>query len=371
MIRIVILALMASLAAAAEPPARKLAPAPIKIAAPIAHITAVYELASGKLLVSDVKTPRLSLIDPVTGTVSPVGLPGAAADQYTEPGGFYPGSNGTVLLADHSGPRALIISPAGQITGGYPTAQKGVRSSSDSDTDITRLDGRGFAYIMDRGNSMRLLEAGEPAGTADLVRLDPAKQTVETVAKLMIPKAKRISSENGLTLTRSTVGDPADGWAVLRDGRVAIVRAAPYRVEWIGVDGRSTQGPQISFDPIPYTQQDRDAYLQSLGAGASVGASVAGGGKASTADLDRKFAAVKPPFSPDDVIASPAGRIWVKRSAPFGAATVTYDVFDGTGARVDRVEFPKDSRVVGFGPASVYVREGSGKDTQLRKYKLS
>ena len=367
MARLTLFVLSAVLVAAAEPAPRRLTAVPIKVAAPFPHITAVHELASGKLLVSDVRTPALVLLDSASGITVPVGSPGASAGQYTQPGGFYAGKAGSILLADHSGPRALTISAAGQITGGYSTARKGVRSSSDSDSDETRLDSRGYAYFLER--NMRIVNGNETSGVAELIRLDPAKQTEEVVAKLMIPKTRRISSEGGLEITRGTVGDPGDGWAVLPDGRIAIVHGAPYRVEWVTADGRSTSGPVIAHEPVPFTKEDRDLFNQSA---PSAGVGAAGSGsRANTADMDRKFAEFKPPFSPQDVTASPSGRIWVKRSRPFGAATVIYDVFDGAGNRVDRVDFPKDSRVVGFGAGSVYVREGSDKNVQLRKYKVS
>jgi hypothetical protein len=369
MTRLAILAIAGVFAAAAEPAPRTLPVLPLKIAAPFAHVTGVFELASGKLLISDVKTPGLWLLDPASGTATPVGAPGADPTQYTEPGGFYAGKAGTILLADHSGPRAITFSAAGQITGGYGTARRGVRSSSDSDSDATRLDSRGFAYFADYSAAARIVSGNETAGIADVIRLDPEKQIEAVVAKLTIGKARQISNEGGWVITRGTVGDPADGWAVLPDGRLAIVRAKPYRIEWIGVDGKSTLGPEIPIDAIPFTQQDRDAFSQSA---PSAGVGAAGSNsRANQAGGDRKFADVKPPFSPEDITASPDGRVWVKRSAPFGATAVIYDVFDGAGRRADRIELPAGSRVVGFGPSAVYVRQVAGKAVQIRKYKLS
>jgi hypothetical protein len=108
---------------------------------------------------------------------------------------------------------------------------------------------------------------------------------------------------------------------------------------------------------------------KSMGPGASVGASM-GGGAASTADLGRKYAAVKPPFFPDDVIVSPSGRVWVMRTQRFGAGTVIYDVFDTSGKRIDRVSLPVESRVIGFGPSSVFVRQGVAGAEQLKKYRI-
>jgi hypothetical protein len=247
---------------------------------------------------------------------------------------------------------------------------QGIRSSSDSDIDETKLDGRGFAYFADRGGSFRDMTGGKSSSTNELVRLDPVKQTRLVITKLLVPVQHQTGGGNGMIYTRATIGDPADGWGVMSDGRVAIVRAAPYRVEWISPQGASMLGPVMAYDPIPYTAEDRAAFEKTAGrGGASVG--VAGGSGSGNTTPEREYAKAKPAFLPGDVIVSPSGRIWVMRSQAFGATTTLYDVFDGTGARVDRVTMPADSRVIGFGPGSVFVREGSAKSASLKKYKAS
>jgi len=68
---------------------------------------------------------------------------------------------------------------------------------------------------------------------------------------------------------------------------------------------------------------------------------------------------------------SPEGRVWVSRNLPAGVAKTVYDVFNGAGERVDRVELPARNRVIGFGPASIYAVERDEKGSvSLRKYKL-
>ena len=375
MSRLSVLAILAagaavSLGAAAEPAPHALAAIPIKVAKPFTHISAARELTNGKILVSDAVSPGLWLLDPVSGAAAPIGQPGANADQYTQPAGFYSGAGGTILLADHSGPRAITLSADGKIMGGYSTARKGTRSSSDSDTDSTKVDARGLAYFMDNGADFRHMVDGKTSGATDLARLDPVKQTIDVVARLMVPVQHQTGAGNGMVYTSSTIGDPADGWDVMADGRVAIVHASPYRVEWVSPAGKSTLGPVIAYDPIAFTAQDRDLWEKTTGrGGASVG--VVGGSSSSSAPPEREFAKQKPAFEPNDVLVSPSGRVWVRRTQPFGATTTTYDVFDGTGARVDRVTMPADSRVIGFGPGSVLVREGPSKTASLRKYKIS
>jgi hypothetical protein len=369
-VAVVAAALCVSLSAFTEPAPRQLTAVPIKVARPFSHISAARELTNGKILVSDASTPGLWLLDPVSGDATPIGQPGANPDQYTQPAGFYSGAGNTILLNDHSGPRAITLSADGRITGGYSTGRKGTRSSSDSDTDSTKIDARGFAYFMDSGADFRRMTDGKTSGASDLVRLDPVKQTIDVVAHLMVPVQHQVGAGNGMTYTSSTIGDPTDGWDVMPDGRIAIVRASPYRLEWLSPAGKSTLGPVIAYDPIPFTAQDREAAEKTAGRG-RVSVGVAGGSSSGNGMPEREYAIQKPVFLPYDVIASPSGHVWVRRTQPFGATATIYDVFDATGARVDRVTMPADSRVIGFGPGSVLVREGNLKNASLRKYKAS
>ena len=125
--------------------------------------------------------------------------------------------------------------------------------------------------------------------------------------------------------------------------------------------------------PISYTEAEKAAVAASSSASV-MGGGMADGGRASraTAPPPREFAPTKPPFEPNgEVIASPEGRVWVSRNLPAGVAKTVYDVFDGTGERVDRVELPARNRVVGFGLASIYAVERDEKGAvSLRKYKL-
>ena len=74
-----------------------------------------------------------------------------------------------------------------------------------------------------------------------------------------------------------------------------------------------------------------------------------GSGASATEERHYYFADAKAPFTPNDVMVSPQGMVWVARTQPFGAGGTTYDVFNGEGARVDRVLLSGYARVVGFG----------------------
>jgi hypothetical protein len=158
-----------------------------------------------------------------------------------------------------------------------------------------------------------------------------------------------------VTLTRAVVGAPADGWGVAPDGRVAVVRGRPYRVDWIAPDGTVTTGPEIPHGILPMTEADKRAYRAEQAALPSVGVRSMGGGS-SLAGLEPEFAQTRAPFSPDAVTVSPDAQVWVKRARPAGATDVVYDVFDSRGRRIARLAFPTGSHVAGFGAGAVFMR---------------
>ncbi|HEX5217627.1 MAG TPA: hypothetical protein VFV98_19335 [Vicinamibacterales bacterium] len=353
-----------------EPAPRRPATVPIRMATPPAHVSAAFELPGGRVVVSDVKTPAVLVIDPVSGAVTKLGSVGAGPGQYVKPGGLYGGTDGGALLLDRAQLQVTEISPAGVFGRTYSIAVKGVTGGSEADIDLQRLDNRGFSYFVERTFGT----AGTSRPAWPLIRFDPIKQGKEKIADLIQGETTTIVDGN-MSRSQGVIGSPADGFGVAPDGRVAIVRGEPYRVEWIGVDGRTTRGPNIAYDPVPMTDADRAEFKTPTG-GASVSA-VGGGGTGgsgsggSSSGMERKFAATKAPFSPGDIVVSPSAQVWVMRSRAASATDVIYDVFDGRGQRVDRLAFPDGSRVVGFGAGSVFVREtGANGGVTLKKYKV-
>ena len=173
-----------------------------------------------------------------------------------------------------------------------------------------------------------------------------------------------------MTYSRAVIGSPADGWGVAADGRVAVVRASPYRIDWYSTTGVESRGPVYQVDVLPMTEADKQAFIAANpGRGASVGMSTARGA-AAPSTADRLFAETRPPFDPEFVMVSPSGRVFVMRTMPTASTDVVYDVFDGRGQRVDRILLPATSRIVGFGSTTIYVREGASSGHALKKYEV-
>lgn len=369
-------ALVATAAAMqADPGARRLTPAPLKIDGAIGHISAAGELPGGAILVTDQNAPAIWRIAPATGAVTRVGSAGGGEHQYVQPGGIYRGANRTTLVLDRAQSKVLVISPAGAVERAYSIAVRGVTGSSSADRDRQRLDARDLAYFVDQDSAFRSRKPGLSTPALTVVRFDAVKQeATNVVTDLRAPEQQTQSGGPNVILTRQVIGSPADGWGVTPDGRMAVVRAVPYRVDWIAADGTLKRGPEIRHDPLPMTDADKDAFnAQFAKSGGGAGVGTAGGGQTggASAPAERMFAATKPPFAPDDVLVSPDAKVWVLRTAPFGASTHIYDVFNDAGARVDRIALPATSRVVGFGDGAVFVRDaGPAGPEVLKKYLL-
>jgi sugar lactone lactonase YvrE len=356
---------LAPIAAATEPPPRPLKAAPLKIATPLTHVSAARELPDGRVVITNGKQPSVLLLDPGTGLTTPLGAPGGGPDRYAKPGGLYAGPAGATLLLDRGQARIFTISPGGALEGSRSIAQRGVTSSSDVDRDLQQVDAGGLVYFVDRHRT-----ADEAPTESTLVRFDPAAQTSAVVARLRLPEARVVSGGDGMVFRRSFIGSPADGWGVAPDGRVVVVRARPYRVEWHAPDGGVTRGPEIAYTPLPMTEADRKHYAAAAGPVVSVG--LTGAARTDAAAMGLLFAETRAPFHPDDISVSPEGRVWVMRAQPFGLRAVVYDGFDSAGRRADRIELPAGSRIVGFGPGSIYVRHiDEAARCELRKYRVN
>ncbi len=358
----------AALPLSQEPTPRRLSGTPIRLTGEFATISGARELRDGRILVSDATRAAVVIVDPRSGASTQIGSPGGNPDQYAQPGGFYSGLADTVYLLDRGQAKFLVIAPSGAIVGSRSIRVQGRSGSSSDDVDHQRVDARGLAYFIDIGRLRDMIE-GRAVDSARLTRFDALRQHGDTVAALRQRDKKVTNVDEHMQLSRAVFGSPQDDWGVAPDGRIAIVRASPYRVEWVSSGGQVTRGPIIATEAIAYTQAEKDAITAAT-AKSGVGGGVVGGAAVSPTNMPAMFAPTKPPFEPNDVVVSPERRVWVLRTQRAGATTTLYDVFDGRGERVDRVELAGGSRVIGFGPGAVYVveRERAG-SPNLKKYK--
>jgi hypothetical protein len=67
-----------------------------------------------------------------------------------------------------------------------------------------------------------------------------------------------------------------------------------------------------------------------------------------------EWPAEKPPFDAQGVFVTPEGELWIRVSQRAGARRRHYDVVDGQGRLVRKVELADDRRLVGFGKGTLY-----------------
>jgi len=357
-----------------EPAPRRLTAVPVKVTAELATVSGARELKDGRILISDARRAAVYLIDPKSGTTQQIGSAGGGELQYAQPGGFYAGVADTVYLLDRGQARVSVISPTGAIVGTRSIRRKGVSGSSDADLDLQQVDSRGLSYFTDRGLRLNAALGGTAVDSAPLIRFDASRQHYDTIALLRQAQKKVTQADEHMQITREIHGTPRDGWGMAADGSVAVVRASPYRIDWYSPSGKVSHGPTVAFEPIPYTAEDKAAVSSATSKSAPRAGIVDADGnekKLSSAGVEDSFAPTKAAFDPTNIIVSSEGQVWVPRNQRFGVKTVLYDVFDRQGQRIDRVELPAGSRVIGFGSSSVYVVERDEKGTpSLRKYKL-
>ena len=252
------------------------------------------------------------------------------------------------------------------------------------------VDGTGNLYLFDRGMGMR--PGGgppQPADSGTVLRFDRTSRTLTPVARVAVPKAE-VRSEGSSSERRVTVrmGNPfsaQDEWAAGHDGRVAVVRHDPYRVEWLAPNGQRVTGPAVPVEPIPLTERDREEYRERMRSGGGMRMAVTmergGGGSSSSASMGpattnmrvpepTDWPEFKPPFLANAAVVAPDGRLWVQRTVPAGAAP-RYDLFDSFGRRAGNVTLPAGTRLLGFGRASAYLVRTDADDLQyLQRYRL-
>lgn len=357
----VLAACLAAPAFAQNVPTVRLTRPDATFAEPFSQIIGLREITRGRVIISDGLEENVALLDFAGGDMQSIGRQGGGPGEYGSPGPLLPLSGDTTLMNDFGNRRALVIGPNGQVVTTLPLREVGSMALNPR-----WADARGRLYgqppIMLTGSAGG--GAPEIPDSAPLIRWDRATDRIDTVAMTANPLAsggavmmmrggdrRRVGPPTSLT-GRQKAFYPTDAYVVAPDGRVAVVRGGPYRVEWLGGSGRPIIGPEVMFERIPVTRADQDEWIRSRTAGTRM---VVNGRRMTPPPIDPKdvdWAEFKPPFL--NVTVSPEGELWVLRSQPAGARGALYDVFDGRGEHIRQVRLPEGRRLVGFGKRALY-----------------
>ena len=214
---------------------------------PFSRIVGLRQLSDGRLVIADRLEQAVRFVDFKSGVMDDIGHVGGGPGEYQMPGGLLPLPADSTLLIDFGNMRMSVIAPDGRIAGSTSLMRSDVLFMRP-----TGADARGGLYF-DQGG-VRLSSGGriESSSTQPIARLDLASDRIDTVAAMPMVEQPRVvrsmSMRGGRVQIAGLSPYPTQNvWAVAPDGRIAIVHADPYHVEWI-----SSSGTSISRTPIEY-----------------------------------------------------------------------------------------------------------------------
>ncbi len=378
---------------------RQLGKAQAEFADPFTQIGAVRELKDGRVLVVDPRDKVVQLVDLKSGAAVKVGREGQGPGEYSLPMSVVAFPGDTSGIFDPLNQRYLLVGPDGKPGGFLSTRPDGADAPRDAASGrgpgpMMRMGGMGMTPPRGTDRSGNIYVAGSPftmgpdgpvaLDSAPVQRFNRAKRSYETVAYIKLPKNNaQVSGGAGRTEVRIGGSNPfaaRDEWAVAPDGRVAIVHASDYRVEWISPNGQRAIGPSTAHNNTKVTnahkkwwqetQRRRATGLMITNDNGRMAASTAPP-SALTPDERNDWPEYLPPFLTNAAQIAPNGELWVLQASASDDVLPTYDIFDATGKLTGRVVLATRSRVVGFGNGTVYVARLDEDDLQyLQRFRV-
>ncbi|MFN0181982.1 MAG: hypothetical protein ACKVZ0_24530 [Gemmatimonadales bacterium] len=364
--RLILLVSLVGLAGDAVGQERVLSKASARLNHQFSSILGLRELSDGRVLVSDGIDNVLLRANLATQKLDTIGRTGQGPGEYKAPDALWPLPGDGTLLVDLGNGRMSLFDGLGKYQESLPIAQGTPGGPGGFSLIIPRgTDGQGRLYYQPMGGGPR-------ADSAPVVRWDRAAGKFDTLALVKLPAMITKSSggpNNQRQMQRPPTYPVQDAWTVGADGRLALVRAPGYRVDWVA-GGKRVVGKPIPASPVPVRDAEKREYLAEL---ASNGLSVSvennngsvsmrfGRGRQGRSGDDeqpdlggQEWPATKPAFT--GVLAvDPAGRLWVERSVSAGAPR-RYDVVGPDGAVMMQVALPNGRRLVAVGAKGAYAR---------------
>jgi hypothetical protein len=334
------------------------------IAESFTKISGVQELSGTLAVATDNMEGKVLLVDFGHGTVKQIGARGDGPNEYRYPSPPIAAPTGAYLFDTYMR-RAFMIGRDGTITG-MRTLPEGPLSR------VRSADASGRVYF--EGSDFDP-NTGGFSDSLPVVRWDPATNKVDRLARVYGGGRVRIQ-RNGSTasLAREITPFPhLDAWTALPDGRLALLRHEPFRIDVVSTSGAMTIGQPIATTPIPLTARERDWYRKT-NTPPRMGAAMVGGGSGPQSMTpqweDSSFPQTFPAFIGDDVRSTPEGQIWIPRSFTSADKTRKYDIYDASGRQTGTAIVDVHARIVGFGAKSVYVARTNPDDdlVYLAKY---
>ena len=343
---------------------------------PFTEVSGVRELRDGRVILIDERDRTIQLLDFTTGKVTPIGRQGSGPGEYRLPVAIYALSGDSSAVFDDPNRRLLIILPNGKAGGVVSVVAPGGRES----TEFGRIiDARGRSYAAGRPWTNRD-GVFQSLDSVPLLRWSRGAARADTIGYVGRPPGYAKSSMRGRAHVISVGAPPftaVDQFTVSPDGRVAIVEASDYSIQWVDAEGRRARTAPIAYSPLRVTEAHKNAWRESQKGGVAV---IGDDDKGTVAIVGRGNRKVEeppswpefmPPFLHNALRFAPNGMLWVRRTGPADSPP-TYDVISQVAGLTMRVVLPPKSRVVGFGANGVvYVARTDEDDLQhLQRYRF-
>lgn len=225
--------------------------------------------------------------------------------------------------------------------------------------------------------------------SAPIVRADFDTRSIDTLTALKLNLGApfdRVESDAQGNVTLHyfvNVQDADDQWAMLSDGTIAVVSVQDYRVEFLDPDGTRRSGAKMPFDWKRMDDKRKQFLIDSLRPALDT-INSAPARTMNTPDGPRQLRAryaflgldkigdYEQPITTGAVKTDRQARLWiVPHTSASATGGVLYDVVDRNGVLVERVQFPMDHALVGFGDrGEVYVLRIEGKNGFLERRTL-
>ncbi len=313
------------------------------------YLSHIRELSDGSILAADPTGQVLLRLDFANGTADTIGRQGAGPQEYEGPDRVLPLPGDSTLLVDLGNGRFIVIDLEGTFVDWTPMTTTG--DGGEARTLHPRfVDAAGNVY----STAAHFLPS--PPDTTLIHRIDRASGEETPVASSWHTEYVRRPRD-----AKRPAFVLYDDWAVGSDGRVAVVRAHGYSVDWFFPDGRIVKGPPNEAETFPVGVPEMEAEFESVSTTAVFTRTLVGEGGTQSSQMSRGVPAgffggidsfewpeTLPVFRIERTLVSPRYEAWVERLMPAGAPG-RVEVFDDQGIRLGFVELPQRSRIVGFG----------------------
>jgi hypothetical protein len=357
----------------------ELAPIQVKGSEIVSTGSPARPLSNGAVLLNDAPRKRLLLFEPSLASFKVLSdsTKASASPMAALMAGIIPFTADSSLMIDPASQSLLVIAPDGSTARvmAVPKSSDIFMLGGNAAFGMPAFDPRGrLIYRAQYAINMMGFTPGSPPpsqpDSAPIVRADFDSRVVDTIAVLKVPAQGKIlsmdmapgSSQPKIKIEVNPM-PPADEWAVLTDGTLAIVRAQDYHVDFVDIDGTKRSAPKMPFDWRRATDEEKQTKMDSI----KVMFDSAMKSQASRMPAGQRMPAMEivfpsydslpdyhPPVRPGSLRADADGHLWILPTTSSHAGSgLTYDVVNREGQLFQRVQLPPKTSIAGFGKGGV------------------